>query len=94
LKVGGDEMPIKAMTKAAQRARRINSGDLAALVHSDVECRLAGGSVLRGELAGVGADYLTLRRATTGRTMLLQRQAVLAVVEDGAASVALGDGDE
>ncbi|TAM56794.1 MAG: hypothetical protein EPN53_01030 [Acidobacteria bacterium] len=63
--------------------------DVAGLLGADVELRCAGGQIFRGALKSVGRDYLALERATTGRTTLVTKANVVAIVDERAPGLAL-----
>lgn len=55
---------------------------LVTLIGAVVELRCIGGLTFRGELRDVSSDTLTIERATDGRSVLVSRSAVVAVVDE------------
>ena len=71
----------KATRRGTSRGKRIITG-LDALVGADVELKCASGQVYRGTLRTVGGEYLGLERASDGRVVLVNRLAVIAIVDE------------
>lgn len=55
---------------------------LADLLGAVVELRCTGGLTFRGELRDVSRDTLTIERTADGRSVLVSRSAVVAVVDE------------
>ena len=80
-----------------ERRRTPAETGIETFVHRDVEIRTAGGGAYRGELQAVDRSFLYLLRPN-GRSVLIPRGAVVAVVDeqratttDGAPGLATGD---
>lgn len=52
------------------------------LVGADLELRLAGGAVVRGELVALDATYLVIQRSTTRRRTYVRREVVQVLVDE------------
>ncbi len=72
---------VKATTGACQGGQSIIGG-LDGLIGADVEVKCTGGQTYRGTLRAVGEDFVSLGRASDGRTVLVSRAAVVAVVDE------------